>query len=100
METRRTRMSQKRKAAYAARMKRATHILFYRRHQQPGAKGWELHKTLGSDYPKVIDLLDEFLEPLDMQVKTVFEEEKTPDKPTIEELDKARFYVTLRGTLQ
>ena len=36
------------------------------------------------------------LKPLDMQVKTVFEEEKTPEKPTIEELDKARFFVTLR----
>jgi len=33
-------------------------------------------------------------------VKTVFEEEKTPvQKPSLEELDKARFYVTLRGDL-
>ena len=32
-----------------------------------------------------------------MQVKTVFEEEKTPDKPSIEEFDKARFFVALRG---
>ena len=30
-----------------------------------------------------------------MQVKIVFEEEKTPEKPTIEELDKARFFVAL-----
>jgi hypothetical protein len=35
-----------------------------------------------------------------LQVKTVFEEEKTPvGKPSLEELDKARFYVTLRGEL-
>ena len=27
---------------------------------------------------------------MDLQVKTVFEEEKTPDKPSVEELDKAR----------
>jgi hypothetical protein len=93
-------MSQKRKAAYAARMKRATHILFYKRHQQPGAKGWELHKALGADYPKVIDLLKEFLQPLDLQVKIIFEEEKTPEKPSLDELDKARFYVTLKGELQ
>jgi hypothetical protein len=32
-----------------------------------------------------------------MQVKVVFEEEKQPEKPTIEELDKARFFVTLRN---
>ena len=90
----------KRKGVYAAKVKRATHMLFFRRHQKPGVKGWELHKTLGSDYPKVLDVLDDYLENLDLQVKTVFEEEKTPAaKPTLEEYDKARFYVTLRGDL-
>ena len=93
-------MSTKRKGAYTAKMKRATHMLFYRRHQKPGVKGWELHKVLSSDYPKVLDVLDDFLKPLDLQVKTVFEEEKAPEKPTIDDLDKARFYVTLRGDLE
>ena len=75
-------------------------MLFYRRHQKPGVKGWELHKALGADYPKVLDVLDDYLKNLDLQVKTVFEEEKTPtQKPSLEELDKARFYVTLRGDL-
>jgi hypothetical protein len=90
----------KRKGVYAAKMKRATHMLFFRRHMKPGVKGWELHKALGSDYPKVLNVLDDHLKSLDLQVKTVFEEEKTPEKPTLEELDKARFYVTLRGDLQ
>lgn len=90
----------KRKGVYAAKMKRATHMLFFRRHMKPGVKGWELHKALGSDYPKVLDVLDDYLKSLDLQVKTVFEEEKTPEKPTLDELDKARFYVTLRGDLQ
>jgi hypothetical protein len=90
----------KRKGVYASKMKRATHMLFYRRHQKPGVKGWELHKALGADYPKVLDILDDYLKSLDLQVKTVFEEEKTPAaKPSLEELDKARFYVTLRGEL-
>jgi hypothetical protein len=93
-------LSSKRKGAYAAKMKRATHMLFYRRHQKPGVKGWELRKALGSDYPKVIDIMEDFLKPLDLQVKTVYEEEKAPEKPTLDELDKARFYVTLRGDLQ
>jgi hypothetical protein len=93
-------MSSKRKGTYAAKVKMATHMLFYRRHQKPGVKGWELHKALGSDYPKVVDVLDDFLKPLDLQVKTIFEEEKIPEKPTLDELDKARFYVTLRGDLQ
>jgi hypothetical protein len=89
----------KKKGAYASKVKRATHMLFYRRHQKPGVKGWELHKALGADYPKVLDLLDDYLKSLDLQVKTVFEEEKTPEKPTLEELDKARFFITLRGEL-
>jgi hypothetical protein len=90
----------KRRGVYASKVKRATHMLFYRRHQKPGVKGWELHKALGVDYPKVLDILDDYLKSLDLQVKTVFEEEKTPtEKPSLEELGKARFYITLRGEL-
>jgi hypothetical protein len=93
-------LRQKTKGVYASKMKRATHMLFYRRHQKPGVKGWELHKALGADYPKVLEVLDDYLKSLDLQVKTVFEEEKTPArKPSLEELDKARFYITLRGDL-
>jgi hypothetical protein len=93
-------LRKKKRGVYASKVKRATHMLFYRRHQKPGVKGWELHKALGVDYPKVLDVLDDYLKSLDLQVKTVFEEEKTPaEKPSIEELDKARFYITLRGEL-
>jgi hypothetical protein len=96
MEKRRIKMSKK--GAYASKIKRATQMLFYKHHQKPGVKGWELHKALGSDYPKVLDVLDDYLKSLDLQVKTVFEEKiKTSEKPSIEELDKARFYVTMRG---
>ncbi|MGQ9624667.1 MAG: hypothetical protein ACUVT9_04775 [Candidatus Bathycorpusculaceae bacterium] len=89
----------KRKAYYASKMKRATHMLFYRRHKKPGVKGWELRKALGADYPKVLSILDNYLKPLDLQVKTIFEEENPVEKPTVEQLDKARFYITLRGDL-
>jgi hypothetical protein len=89
----------KRKATYANKVKRAVHILFYKRHAKPGVKGWELRKVLGSDYPKVIKIVDDYLRMLDLQVKTVFEEEKPIEKPSPEQLDKARFFVTLRGGL-
>jgi hypothetical protein len=98
MEERRARVS-KRKGYYASKVRRATHMLFYRRHQKPGVKGWELRKALGSDYPKVLKILDDYLKALDLQVKTIFEEEKPVEKPTLEQLDRARFYVTLRGEL-
>ncbi len=89
----------KKKGVYASKVKRATQMLLYKRHQKPGVKGWELRKTLGSDYPKVLEVLDDYLKSLDLQVKTVFEDEKTPEKPTLEELDKARFFITLHGDL-
>jgi hypothetical protein len=100
VEERRAGLRKKKRGIYASKMKRATHMLFYRRHQKPGVKGWELHRALGADYPKVLEVLDDYLKSLDLQVKTVFEEEKTPSgKPSLEELDKARFCVTLRGEL-
>ena len=89
----------KRKGYYASKLKRATHMLFYKRHKKPGVKGWELRKALGADYPKVLKILDDYLKALDLQVKTVFEEEKQIEKPSPEQLDRARFYITLRGDL-
>ena len=89
----------KRKAYYASKLKRATHMLFYKRHRKPGVKGWELRKALGSDYPKVLRILDDYLKPLDLQVKIIFDEEIRVEKPTQEQLDKARFLIELRGEL-
>lgn len=92
--------SVERKAYYASKIRKAAQLLLYKRHLVPGVKGWELRKRLGSDYPKVIDLLNEYLEKIGLTVKTVFEEEiNPPEKPTIEQYDKARFYVTLRDDL-
>ena len=89
----------KRKTYYATKLKRATHMLFFKRHRKPGVKGWELRKRLGTDYPKALALLNSYLDKLDLQVKTVFEEDKPSERPTVAELDRARFYITLRGTL-
>jgi hypothetical protein len=98
MEKGRAKVS-KRKATYAAKLKRATHLLFFKRHVKPGVKGWELRKALGSDYPKVLKIMDDYLKALDLEVKTIFEEGKQIEKPSLEQLDKARFYVALRGEL-
>ena len=88
-----------RKAYYSRKIKRATQLLFYKRHMKPGVKGWELKNKLGSDYPKILKVLDNHLEKLDLQVKTVFEDKEPTEKPTLEELNRARFFVTLRGGL-
>jgi len=97
LEGQQTRVTKK--ALYQRKLKRATHLLFYKRHRRPGVKGWELRKRLGSDYPKVLGLLDAYLEKLDLQIKTVFEGEKPAEKPNLDQLDRARFFVTLRGGL-
>ena len=91
----------KRKALYSRKIKRAVHLLFFRRHRKPGVKGWELRKKLGADYPKVLKLLDNYLAKLDLQVKAVTEEGHPImlENAKPEQLDKAIYYVTLRGEL-
>ncbi|MBS7657061.1 MAG: hypothetical protein QXI71_01905 [Candidatus Bathyarchaeia archaeon] len=89
----------RRKAVYSLKIKRAVQLLFYRRHWEPGVKGWELRRRIGSDYPRVINLLNDYLDRLGLMVKTVFEEEANPpENPTLDQLDKARFYVALKET--
>lgn len=87
------------KAYYDHKIKRATQLLFYKRHMKPGVKGWELKNALGSDYPKILKVLESHLEKLDLQIKTVFEGENPSGEPTLEDLNKARFYVTVKGGL-
>ena len=89
----------KKKTYYAGKLKNAVHLLFYKHHMKPGVKGWEIKKNLGSDYPKVIQLLNNYLSVLNLEVKAVSEEAELPEKPTIDQLDKARFYVTIKGPI-
>jgi len=86
-------------SAYVRRVKRAAKILFYRRHRQPGVKGWELRRALGKEYLTVIDLLNQQLANVGLEVSTVFEGAERPDTPTSEQLDRARFYVTVKEPL-
>jgi hypothetical protein len=80
-------------------MKRAAKILFYKRHRQPGVKGWELKRALGKDYLKILDLLNQQLDSLDLQVKTVYESSESNQNPTEEENEKARFYISVKTPL-
>lgn len=87
------------KAYYSRKIKKASQLLFYKRHTKPGVKGWELKNALGSDYPKILKILDKHLEKLGLHIKTVFEGELPSDEPSLEELNRARFYVTFKGDL-
>ncbi len=90
--------SLRRKAYYTMKIKKAAHLLFYKHHVKPGVKGWELRNMLGADYMKIIDLLNDYLEKLDLQVKVLFNGTEKP-KDEAGSLSKARFLITLKGTL-
>lgn len=83
---------------YMRKIKDAVHLLFFTHHKLPGVRGWELRKELGSDWQNVLEVLDKQLQPLDLQVTQVLEE---PDivEPTSAQLQEARFYITMRGTV-
>jgi hypothetical protein len=55
------------------KIKKAAQLLFFRKHRLPGVKGWELKKTIGSDWIEVIKLLNLDLEKLGMEIKRVNE---------------------------
>ncbi|MHC1590360.1 MAG: hypothetical protein ACXQTQ_05290 [Candidatus Hecatellaceae archaeon] len=88
-----------RDASYARRVKRAAQLLLFQRHRTPGVKGWELRKSLGKNYLKIVKLLDSELERLGLQVKIVPEASGETGGDEEARLDRARFLVTLRGSL-
>jgi hypothetical protein len=84
--------------AYSTKIKDAVHLLFFQHHKLPGVRGWELKKELGKDWQNVLEVLDKQLQPLDLKVTSVFDEPNVLD-PTSEQLSDARYYITMRGTV-
>jgi hypothetical protein len=81
------------------KLKRASQLLFFQRHRKLGLRGWELKKALGKDFMSIIDLLNSELDKLNLQVKVVFEDVEVTEKPSEEQLDKARFFITIKNPL-
>ncbi|MBI2184057.1 MAG: hypothetical protein HYU39_03760 [Thaumarchaeota archaeon] len=73
------------------KVRRAAQLLLLQRPRSPGVKGWELKKSLGKDYVRIVDLLKQELDRLDLDVKIVGEEGESSD-----DYDKARFFVVMR----
>ncbi len=84
--------------AYSRKVKDAVHLLFFTHHRLPGVRGWELRQELGTEWLQVIDVLDEQLKPLDLRVTRSIDD---PDivEPTSAQLTDARFYITMRGSV-
>jgi hypothetical protein len=84
--------------AYLRKVKEAVHLLFFTHHRLPGVRGWELRQELGTDWLQVIEVLEEQLKPLDLKVTRALDD---PDivEPTSAQLADARFYITMRGSV-
>jgi len=82
-------------------LKRAVHLLLFRRGKMPGAKEWELKEKLGKNYEQVLEQLNQLLSELDLEIKKVTEprtgEMTAEGAPAA--LEEPRYYVTLKGTL-
>jgi len=85
--------------AYSRKVREAVQLLFFKHHRLPGVRGWELRQELGFDWQSVLEVLDKRLKPLDLQVTQVFDDPDVYGEPTGAQLADARYYVTLRGTV-
>jgi hypothetical protein len=89
------------KSFYSDKLKRAIHLLLFRRGKMPGAKEWELKEKVGKNYVQVLEQLNQLLSELDLEIKKVTEHSssETPTEGTPLPLEEARYYVALKGSL-
>ena len=89
------------KSFYADKLKRAIHLLLFRRGKMPGAREWELKEKIGKNYEQVLQQLNELLSELDLEITKVSEprsEEMNREAAPLS-LSEARYLVRLKGTL-
>jgi len=86
---------------YSDKLKRAVHLLFFRRGKMPGAKEWELKEKVGKNYVQVLDQLNTMLSELDLEIKKVTEPSsgQMTQEEGLVQMDEPRYYVTLKGSL-
>src|SRR5881397_1454342 len=84
---------------YTEKLKRAAHMLFFKRGKIPGARTWELRTGLGKGFQNVVSQLDESLKGLDLEVKKVEVDNLTDSGLKNGGEEEYRYFVRLRGTL-
>jgi len=89
------------KSFYSDKLKRAIHLLVFRRGKMPGAREWELKEKVGKNYEQVLEQLNQMLSELDLEVKKVTEPStgQITEEGTPVPMDEARYYVALKGSL-
>jgi len=89
------------KSFYSDKLKRAVHLLLFRRGKVPGAREWEFKEKVGKNYEQVLTQLNELLSELDLEIKKVAEPrtEETTAEAGRAGLEETRYFVALKGTL-
>jgi hypothetical protein len=86
---------------YSEKLKRAAHLLFFKRGRIPGAREWELRARLGKNYEEVLNDFNRIISDLDLEVKKVREEGSIgqTDPISTDEESEDRFLVRLRSEM-
>ena len=84
---------------YSDKLKRAMHLLVFRRGKMPGAKEWELKEKLGRNFEQVLAQLNQLLSELDLEIKKVKEQSAADTLHTGSPMDENRYYIALKGTM-
>jgi len=92
--------SQPTQTFYSDKLKRAMHLLIFKRGKLPGAREWELKEKIGKNFEQVLEQLNQLLSELDLEIKKV--SDQSPGEVTTSEnrpTEEARYLITLKGTL-
>jgi len=102
-DSRMTQTESETKSFYSDKLKRAVHLLVFRRGKMPGAKEWELKEKVGKNYEQVLEQLNTLLSELDLEIKKVTEPSSgqmaAEEESESLRMDEPRYYVTLKGSL-
>ncbi len=77
---------------YSDKLKRAMHLLLFRRGKMPGAKEWELKEKVGKNFEQVLEQLNQLLSELDLEIRKV--KERTPAYATQDGIPETRVDIT------
>ncbi|MCA1814014.1 MAG: hypothetical protein LC624_08695, partial [Halobacteriales archaeon] len=77
------------------KVRKAAHLLLFKRGRRPGARDWELKQRLGKDWEEHVKELNLALGPLDLEVKRI-------EEPSLAEGAEppVRYLTLLKGTLK
>jgi hypothetical protein len=85
---------------YSDKLKRAMHLLIFKRGKLPGTREWELKEKIGKNFEQVLDQLNQILAELDLEIKKVSEPTPGESMTNISRpAEETRYLVTLKGTL-